>query len=98
MKIKINKDNWSGEERELIVEGNTFKVHGYTFHMKEEKLSEGHIMYAVTSPDFGGPVLEGFSFPNIDSGEVTFNCELSGLSRTHPNPYVAAAQLLFNTI
>jgi len=94
----MNKDNWSGEEFELVVKNNTFELNGYVFTMNAEQLEEGDVKYTVTSPDWKEPVAVGFCFRSLGDNYSTFTCDFSDVNRSHSNPYVAAAQLLFNTI
>lgn len=95
--VMINKSDWTGDETFVIYDPETGKftidhMEGEEFHL-EPSDTEGlwHIRGKGWAPDFSlGSVVE--------CGKGDYIAQTMGISRDADCPYVAAAQLLCNTI
>lgn len=93
--VMVNKGNWSGETVPMKVDRKTgqFEVHGYHFRMEILPEENGFQEAVVYGAEWGAePFMHGCRY----KGMWTFlNC---GIDRDHIDPYVAAMQVLFNTL
>jgi hypothetical protein len=94
MRIKLNKENWSGEEITINVNRKTrsWKQFGYTFTLKPASNAKYEIWGSGWSSKVG-TVTEELALDRPYFRATAFEC-----SRTHENPFAAAAQLLCNII
>lgn len=91
--IEINKGNWTGEKHELSYDSDSgeFEIYEEIYRLTPEYDIDGFTSRDLIDPS--GRVI----CPINKDGDIWF-CSAYGINREDANPYIAAAQLLFNIV
>ena len=100
MNIKMNKENWSGEEFNLVVRSHdeSFVIHGDRYFVKTATKSTLDGAYQESKLYFEDNSFECATAYRMDEGEWTANDDGANVERCNSNLYVAFAQILFNIV
>lgn len=91
--ITFNAGNWSGKEMTITVKADgSFELYDYTFRLK----FRGDEAFDIVSPSWSYRL--GTGFKNVNDPNWTAGDDGYHMTRTHEDPFVAAAQLLCNII
>ena len=95
--LKINKENWSGEQATLMVtKDGSFEVYGYRFKLTQTS----PIGFEVTGEGWDYPLVHGLKVDDtwVAASGRTVDALEGPYSREDADPVAAAAKVLFNII